>query len=435
MHRAIQIVLWLATGLVLATIAWWWLIFDPDRFRQPLQEKVLELTGYSLEVSEPLSVTLIPRPRLVMKGLSFGDPMDTQALITLDRMEATFKWFPDVGFLEQLVLIKPGLNLKIDPEGASNWSRLIDRLIQVNPKYQRPGDIQALVLSTLALLLQDSRVEQATIRWHDNYRGQQFEVEDLNITTGRLLPHGNASLTLAGQLKPWPDRQPVPVSLVAHAGLNADDLEVDALYINVDEGSIRGNLKILDISTRQVTGLNIALADLSLDPWQHPELVPHRLLGEINGAIEIETYGLTPTDRIANLSGTLDLKLDNARLTGVDLNQLFLTVPVDLHTRELKTDLSEVCSAIILDQGIASSNTLIARSQGFSLTGSGRADISKQTLQYRGSVALQPDSRSDLTEEALSFPISVRGYWQSPRIDIDYRKFLAARGRAAQLVD
>jgi AsmA protein len=146
--------------LVVLVAAALFIAFGLNALRGPIQRKVGDLTGRELRIEGNLEpVWSWTRMRFRAGKVSFANPQwaTEDLMLRADSIEASVELLPlFIGqvYLPEVHLVRPELNLEIDPEGRRNW--ILDR--DQKPKRGRPSrfHIQSLTFDEAQLKYDDA---------------------------------------------------------------------------------------------------------------------------------------------------------------------------------------------------------------------------------------------------------------------------------------
>ena len=115
------------------------LLTPADKVRDAVKAELRNVTGLDLALRGDVSVSLFPTGSITFTNVALGD--DAQPALTADRVTARLRFFPlFVGRVEiaDVALVQPQIIVEFNPDGSSNWSKLIERLAQaLGPKANR----------------------------------------------------------------------------------------------------------------------------------------------------------------------------------------------------------------------------------------------------------------------------------------------------------
>lgn len=209
MSRFLKILLFVFAALMLllaGSVTVFAMSFDPNDYKERIEEQVLQATGRQLTLSGPLSLSVFPWLGITAEGVSlanaegFTDPVFAQ----IGRFEARVKLLPllsrrvEIG---KLLIDEVTLNLERRADGSTNWDDLGPQETADDSAPQGPDAEQTPVDLTVAGV----ELRNASLRWRD---GEAVSlVEGLNLSTGPIQEDVdstvlmNVVLTLADQTR------------------------------------------------------------------------------------------------------------------------------------------------------------------------------------------------------------------------------------------
>jgi uncharacterized protein involved in outer membrane biogenesis len=285
MRRIIRyLLLGLVVGIVflVAAVAIFAAMFDANAYKQDLSELVREHTGRELRFQGDIGLTIYPELGMKLGAMRFANAAGFGELPMIRVGEASisvnvaslFRLSPEI---DKLVLRDLEINLIRNKAGVNNWDDLLQAQAQQAEKtapesaagtanggksettspggdggFELKGAFGGLDLQNIKLL------------WLDEQAGTKYEVSDLDISTGRIVPN-----------------QPFPMTL--HVDASADDvlvsldfssdveyliaeqrLTLSDMLLALNQFEIGGKLQLSDFS-RPTPVLRFDLASKNLD--------------------------------------------------------------------------------------------------------------------------------------------------------------------------
>ena len=179
------------------------------------------------------------------------------------------------------------------------------------------------------------------------------------------------------------------------------------------------------------------------------------LLGEtevsINGASNlvttVNTTGKSVNQLIANSHGDVSFNADNAILSGVDA-EYFVRKALAVYLEEKKvpvkdewrgaytpkdtTAIKTLRATATIQKGVVKNNDLLLDAPRFKVTGAGKINLPKESLNYRTVVDVQPQRTKTTMEKMLDVPLAVvvKGAFSQPEIIMDKKAWSKQVGKA-----
>jgi len=299
MSRLVKIVLSVVAGivvlLVIAAVSFF-LLFDPNDFRDKIAAETERRTGRELVIEGDLEVSLFPWLAIGMgkttlgNAQGFGDePFASfeQARLSVRLLPLLLRREVSVGTAE---LDSLRLNLAVASNGRSNW----EDLLQAGEA--GPADAEATGAATLDIA--SINVNDAALTYSDAQSGDTYKLSEVNMRSGRVSPGDPVPLSggLSFDLQPAGIAGTVELETVAMFDTDASTVTLDDLSI---DGVIEG---IADVPTT----LEFATPSLVTNTEQQvvtPGPIEMSLLGvDIAAKIEPFSYAQSPAP-----SGTIQV--------------------------------------------------------------------------------------------------------------------------------
>ncbi|MCH8058934.1 MAG: AsmA family protein [Proteobacteria bacterium] len=230
MGRLIKVLLYFVAGiaalLIIVSISFF-LLFDPNDFRDNIATAVKRTTGRELLIEGDLEVSLFPWLAIELGKTSLGNTAGfgdapfasfTNARLSIRLLPLLLRREISIGTAELETL---HLNLAVDRNGRSNWQDFIDA------SEAAPADAGADNDDSSAALDIDSiAIRNASIHYYDAPSGETYRLTSVNMTSGRVL-----------------SGEPVPLSVSFDFELQPDDifgaLEIETrLTFDADTGTV-----------------------------------------------------------------------------------------------------------------------------------------------------------------------------------------------------
>lgn len=429
-----KIVGWVGLLLLLLTAvlgSGWYYASTRDFFFKEISDITLEMAGYELAKSDPLSFSPFPQPTLTAKNLKISNPgLDRNALIAdVGELSLTLPW----GALLRLqidlnaVLTAPKVSLDVETDGARNW--MTPELEEVTGDL--PFDLVRVDTSELELIFRNHQSNEIL--------GLDVHQFDINLREGG----GSARVETAGRLGKYrffllgevaqqgPDNH-FEVDLDFGAG-RARETRVDAIrapsvswWIRQNavlfplQGAVKGEFALEEhlpsgeLEVTLATGMLDKFLDLSDDTVPlKPGIGPLRASGrlvlrgsdvdvrELEARIDQPEMGLELKGSVSNLLSVIESDLvlshDVRNLNSIiDITELIPWVG----TRLAEFPLEARINATVRTRGeaVALEDADIAMGQGtlvVDITGS--LSASEDALEYEAKLDVRAPDSNDLT--------------------------------------
>jgi uncharacterized protein involved in outer membrane biogenesis len=329
-------------GLVLAPK-----FIDLNRFKEPVVAELVALTGRTLELRGPLSLSLLPGPTVTARDVRLANPPGAavEDMVRLRAVEVKLAFWPLLARRAEIrsaTLVEPEIDLERAASGAGNWQ--FDR--RTTSGANEPGASEAMMR---ALAVDRVTIEDGAVTYRSGAAIERFEHINATVTAGgpagpftaagEFVSRGaalsvearsgaldaadvpfQATLTakpatrleldliatgagdqrhLDGQVKLAADTPQVLATLLLHARLppallrpltltasirgNARDLTLERLNFDFGEAHGGGGLEIR-AGTPPSIGLRLSVNQLDLDRWQTPRKAAAAIPADLIGS-------------------------------------------------------------------------------------------------------------------------------------------------------
>jgi len=243
---------------------------------------------------------------------------------------------------------------------------------------------------------------------------------------------------------------------IGHLVVNKLKLDKAKITVKAKNGNIRVDQKVgafYQGSLGGKLGLNVAgktpkvLVTQRVKSVQAEQLVKDlagedRLSGTGNLNLDVNGNGRTVGAIKRTLGGKLNFAFTDGTVKGINLGRMLReaaaklkgqTLPPD--NTEQKTDFSELSGSAVINKGVLINRDLNAKSPLFRVTGKGKIDIGKDTLDYMLKpvlvASLEGQGGQDLERlKGVPIPVHLRGPLSKPKWSIDIGEALAESQKA-----
>ncbi|MEZ5787467.1 MAG: AsmA family protein [Xanthobacteraceae bacterium] len=132
-------------------------LISPEAAGNAVLTEIKTATGFEPKLRGPVSLSLFPTPQLTMGDVTLAASERTESPLTVERLVAHVRWLPLLtGRFEiaDITLERPVIIVRIDDDGHTNWSPLIDTLARTVSS----GDGSAPTLSFSEIRIADGGV-------------------------------------------------------------------------------------------------------------------------------------------------------------------------------------------------------------------------------------------------------------------------------------
>lgn len=339
------------------------LLIDPNDYREQISRSVEENTGRSLRLGE-LELKVFPWIRLRVNDASLGNAegFGETAFAEVQTADVGVQLLPML-FNRQLrvsTLTLEGLqvNLQRNADGLGNWEDLAGEATAENEPAAGNEDTQQFRLEDIDIA--GVVIRDAALRFEDAQAGQSLRIEDLDLSTGRLVPGQSFDVDTAVKLSLG--EPAVAMALVGSARVSPDEtfdrIALQGLKLHVTAGGetlVDGkplNLKLAlsgDVVAR-LAAQAYELKDLAVTLETGGTDTP-------NGLGLQTTARLSATTANANLSDDLAGGGQKITLRGLSLQSSGSgTALLDGQDLAAKLDLSGDADVLLTDMSVAFTN-------------------------------------------------------------------------------
>jgi len=300
-------------------------VIDPSDYRGRIEQAALESGGVELKINGDIDWSVFPWLGLAVNDIAIRYPEQPQ-LATLNQAQLSVKLMPLFsGNVEMSSILVDGLKLNLITTGrANNWTRARTAPEQDADKQEQHGSESGSGGALRGLDIEAITLSNAQLRYIDEATGSRIEVNQLNLSTGRVLPEQEIPIEFSAQIVQFQgDTQTLALttSFTTQALLNLAEKQyrLQKLDANLEIDSAALGAQPLKLALKGDAEADIAAQKIDLDLQQ---LSLANLVA--SGRIGVETFA-TPT-----FSGELNLApFDLKQL----LEQLGQSVP---QTRDAK---------------------------------------------------------------------------------------------------
>ena len=306
MGKFLKFILWLVVllvALVAIAVVVLPMMVDPNDYKAEIATAVEERTGRTLMIEGDIELSVFPWLGLDIGPTQFSNAagFDAPAMARMEAVQVRVKLLPLLK--KQLEVDKvhlSGLQLFLakDKNGQTNWADLTGATDTEQPKDKaatadtpgsKGGGLDRLTIGGI-------EITDASIRWDDQSTDSRYEVNELSLTTGAIVPGEAFELDLQLQL--------ASVQPAINAGLSLGGellIATDFSAITVTGAKLQLDAQGDSLPAGQVTAT--LTTDISLGLETQTLLLPN---------IELETLGLQIT---GSVTGT-DISSEEPRFNG-----------------------------------------------------------------------------------------------------------------------
>ncbi len=357
-------------ALVLVGGAIFVMTFDPNRYKDDIERLVKERTGRTLKLSGDLAVAVWPSLGAKVGGVTLSERGQDAQFLVLDSAHASVALMP---LLRGEVIVDgvsvAGLKAQVvkDKDGRFNFQDLLgeDKPAAQKPAPEKKGEGGEPVKFDIAGV----RIERSAVSYRDLASGQEFALEDLDLSVGRIAERADGRLDLAVKVT---GKNPAVDARVELASDYRFDLPAKSYALSK-----------LDAT---VTGAAAGLTNLQLNAKGDVAANPEKNEYQVNG-LSVDFKGMQGKDALEAKLGAPSLLIAADAAKGEAVNAEF-RLKGETRSVEALLKLSGVqgsAKALAVPQFTAevamTDPALPMKSIKVPVSGSLRADLDKQTAE------------------------------------------------------
>ena len=354
-----------AIVFLVAIVAIFVAVFDPNAYKQDLTELVREHTGRELQFHGDVDLTVFPALGMKLGAMSFSNAEGFGALPMVKVNEASISvdiaslvaFAPEI---DKLVLRDLEINLSKNKAGVTNWDDLV---AQPTPDagtgaaadepstdagesdFEIKGAFGGLDLENIKLL------------WRDEQAGSEFRIVDLDISTGRIVPNEAFPMTLHLDARASGDLDIIfDIKANVEYLIEQQQLALRDMALKLNEFEIGGSVQVSNFAKPAVK-FELASENLDVDallgtpPATGPAEADSSQAAAASEDVQIELPMQILRD--LDIDGSLKIariKVQNLRMSDLDIklkakNGLVSMKPIKLNTYSGKVETSVVLDA------------------------------------------------------------------------------------------
>jgi len=381
--KAIRISLYVIAGLVVLLVlgvAIFAMTFNPNKYKPEIERLVKDKTGRTLSLTGDLQLAFWPALGAKVNGVTFSERGSDQQFLAVDSAHASVALMPLLHG-EAIVdgISVSGLKATVikEKDGKFNFSDLMEaKTAEPKPQGKSESKEQAQKKAdqreaqggqAVAFDIGSVNVDRSAVTYIDKASGQEIEVSELKLSTGKIAEKADGKLELKAAVKAKNPQADVKVDVSCGYKF---DLAAKAFAISKLDAKVTG-------AAAGITNLNVnAKGDVSANPDKNEYNVKGLAL-DVKGVQDkqsLEAHIAAPelqiaADKAKGAAITANLSMKDAarevqaalKLSGVEGSAKALAIP------QLQADLT------VNDPSLPQKNIKIP------VSGSIRADLEKQT--------------------------------------------------------
>ncbi len=349
-----------AIAFLVAIVAIFLAVFDPNAYKQDLTELVREQTGRELQFHGDVNLTVFPALGMKLGAMSFSNAegFGAQPMIKVQQASISVDLASLVAFapeIDKLVLRDLEINLIRNKAGVTNWDDLVaqpspdtdagagtDEPSTGGSDFEIKGAFGGLDLENIKLL------------WLDEQAGSEFRIVDLDISTGRIVPNEAFPLTLHLDASASGDLD-IILDIKANVEylIEQQQLALRDMALKLNEFQIDGSVQVANFAKPSVK-FDLASDNLDVDALlgTPPATAPAEADASQAAGEDVQIELPMQTLRDLDIDGTLkiaQIKVQNLRMSDLDIKVKAQNGLVSMKPIKLNAYGGKVESSVVLD--------------------------------------------------------------------------------------
>ncbi len=330
------------------------------------------------------------------------------------------------------------------------------------------GSLKAVQIDRLQLALDDSKLTGNASIADFAHPAVRFDLALDAIDVDRYLPPPAQAPTAQTPASPADPNVPIDLPLETLRGLNiagglkagrvkvanatlsdlalklkADQglIDLDPIAMKLYQGEFAGSAQLDARPAVPVFKVRETLQGVQINPLMVDLLKMDFIEGRAEIVADITTRGNSVAAFKQALNGTARVRVDDGAFKGVNIPALIRKAhavikrqPVPEETGPNKTEFSELSGSFKIENGVVSNNDLSAGAPLLRVTGSGKADLNTEQLDYlvHAKLVKTLDVQDDGMEalRGVDIPVRVTGPFAQPKFDVQLDEILKAKVKA-----
>ncbi len=198
--RIVVIVLLALVALVVVAAIALPFVLDPNDYKEKIAQLVEDNTGRTLQIEGDIGLSFFPWLGMEMgqTRLSNASGFGDQPFAKVDEVQIRLKLLPLLRKqveMDTVVLVGLQLQLAKNAKGVSNWDDLTGR---TDTAPADPAEAGSMALA--GLVIGGVRLENGAVQWQDHQAGSRYDLEQINLSSGAIVPGNPVDLELSLQV-------------------------------------------------------------------------------------------------------------------------------------------------------------------------------------------------------------------------------------------
>ena len=191
--------------LVVVGVAVFAMTFDPNRYKGQVERMVKEKTGRTLQLKGDIQLAFWPSLGAQVAGVSFSEKNSQDAFLSLDSAHASVKLMPLLSgqaIVDGIRVSGLKANVVKEKDGRFNFSDLLESKGEAGKEpTAQPSPDETAGAQAVAFDIASIHVDRSAVSYLDKATGQQLELSDFRLETGRIAERASGNLDLGAVVR------------------------------------------------------------------------------------------------------------------------------------------------------------------------------------------------------------------------------------------
>jgi AsmA protein len=191
--------------LVVVGVAVFAMTFDPNRYKGQVERMVKEKTGRTLQLKGDIQLAFWPSLGAQVAGVSFSEKNSPDTFLSLDSAHASVKLMPLLSgqaIVDGIRVSGLKANVVKEKDGTFNFSDLLKAQGEAGKEPPaKPSPEQTEGGQAVAFDIASIHIDRSAVSYLDRASGQQLELADFRLETGRIAERASGNLELGAAVK------------------------------------------------------------------------------------------------------------------------------------------------------------------------------------------------------------------------------------------
>jgi AsmA protein len=343
MGKTLKVLGWLVgmlLVLIIAAIVLVPMFVDLNDHKKRIIYEVRKATGRDLGITGEIGLSVFPRFALELNGLSLSNAKGFQGgdFAAVKHAEVRVNMIPllfhQVLEVDTVKVDGLTLNLAKSKTGATNWDDMLGSGKKPVADNELPDSGDSGKGGMLAFSIGGVTIDDAQVVWDDQASGEHYEVANLNLKTGELMPGQSVDVSFSTSLESRKPQLKGTLDLTGRLLFKPEQqiMTLDSLNLKTDvtgeglpekgiSGLLQADIKfdqahnVLDVSNLKLSSGKLVLSGeiLGQDLQQNPKLEGNLRLDRFSPREWMEYFGLpVPATADAHVLESMELTTDFA---------------------------------------------------------------------------------------------------------------------------